>query len=638
MNRDHTHRFKARAWIVVAGAFLQASCDAQEPSQCNLTSAPASMAAALPALAELSPFCPLFYGTDTEFLPYQTHGEYSATYLGSWGGLGTGLTTPLAPSVPYEDVTLEDLDQNNANTQTNYKLWYTDTTERCEDVWITGADIPPLRVFWNAATPGGHWETSLVLIQNKRNVVIDGLFIKQMGGQSAETIRSSKHTIFVDGCEQLIIRNSYFAGPVGTAHIKVQGCQQVFIENVEIDGVPYLQLVPDSTETAKVSGAGVVVLNGDSKVDCSNPAFDCTNPEDFSEDYDCGALAPGEAYADRSHIYPCAEGSTCYAQDLRWLVIQNSTFHGYEYSPDGLVDENHDAIAVSSPADGLIFNNSIYDWDAGDSLIDVDHRRVCDKSYAEHTFRIERNSLAGHLIKTPGISDTTNKLIYANNIFWNTTIHDYHRRHPVYYVHNTFLFDDDTGSGTVFIKQQSRYTEPTSAPSDGSTYLFQNLIRSQTSAAQMTYGLKFVRRSTVDLALATDWKRKVQGDHNLFMLHALEYMFYDGDNYGSDSSLYAQTLLDWQSRGTKPYLDIDSVENSILSLLTFNLPSGTASVDGALVKGVSLGTAMIPNFVSSFPGAPIWRTLPVDALRIDRDFSGNNRPPANMTPGAIQLP
>lgn len=375
------------------------------------------------------------------------HGCYSDTYESAWSRLPSG--RGFAPGAPDGEWTslvlpikLSQADAEELVVEEDYPLlWYTRSSDD-PDLHLTGDDIPPVSVEWIGNEPTTN-ASSVVRIQNKRHVVIEDIAIRQLGHKDHNSLgglRTGKHSIFVDGCETLVVRNVYFSGPVAHSHLRVRGCRYIFIENVEVEGLPLAELLLDTARAGlgvgSVAGSGIFISNGnDSGSDCSEPGSGDISY--FEDDF-------------------CDGSEACYANDLEWVVIQNSHVHDYTLNPDfDTVKNNHDGIAIESPADGIIFNTVVEDWWAGDALIDVGHRRGCDSDYVGHRFRVERNVLKGSpyepsTVKTTGRwepSDATessgNAIVMANNFYKDLHIVDYHSDFPVYHVNESFYASED---------------------------------------------------------------------------------------------------------------------------------------------------------------------------------------------------
>jgi hypothetical protein len=367
------------------------------------------------------------------FSDYTEHGEYSEAYVSDWSRLDSGRSfAPDRPAVGWTNRAFPKLSEPVANE--DFPLWHTSPSED-PDVHLTGDDIPPLQVRWTADETS--YETSVIRIHNKRHVVIENIAIEQLGHvdrNDPSKLRTGKHSIFVDGCESLVVRNVYLAGAVSHSHLRVRGCRSVFIENVKVRGLPVERLLSpearDGLGEGRIAGSGIRIDNG------NDAGLDCSEVRD-------GEVDP--RYVNRA---VCGEDSAeCFVHDLAWVVIQNSHVYDYTLNPDR-ADTNHDGIVIESAADGIIFNNVVENWWGGNALVDVSHRRGCDEGYRGHRLRVERNLLLGSpyepsTVKTPGRGSSDNAILMANNFYKDLHIVDYHEDYPVYHVNESFYASDD---------------------------------------------------------------------------------------------------------------------------------------------------------------------------------------------------
>ncbi len=206
------------------------------------------------------------------------------------------------------------------------------------------------------------------------------------------------HSVLIENCDTAVIRNSFFAGATEHAHVKIKGCREVLVDNVEIGGIDY-----DESGRHR-AGGGIFIENGNAQREGS-----------FG--------GPGW-------------------RELEWVVIQNSYIHDLTAS-DG-TRRNHDAILVHTPADGVIFNNVVENWLGryGDAAIDVGFRR---DGPGGRFLRIERNVVRNAtLTKTPGeFGDGSSAVLWANNVMVNAYHGDYHEGWSNHFVHNTYVWDPD---------------------------------------------------------------------------------------------------------------------------------------------------------------------------------------------------
>jgi hypothetical protein len=299
-------------------------------------------------------------------------GQYSSVYLGDWSNLPNGKATPRSQYA--NEKILEVIGDTSKKVHLNE-----------EEVHLKNIRID---VRWK--NPYHKYRNTLYLIRNCDRVIVDNVHIKQLDSD----YRASS-SIFIEDCKEVVIKDSYLAGTTNNYHIRIEGCETVLIDNVEIEGLDYF-------EKGIRCGGGIFVNNGDPKMGGKR-----------------GMLSPSP-------------------KDLKWCVIQNSYIHNNLASDK---KRNQDGILVHSAADGLIFNCYFENWQHGDAAIDVSHRRS-DKNYRNHFFRVERNVFDNcDKVKTPGISHKSNNIFFANNVYINTIIGDYHNGWDVYHVHETFLFN-----------------------------------------------------------------------------------------------------------------------------------------------------------------------------------------------------
>ncbi|NJL30159.1 MAG: PEP-CTERM sorting domain-containing protein [Phycisphaerales bacterium] len=321
-----------------------------------------------PALAEgYNPWLP-----DT---PMFEHGQYSGAYISDWSVLPTG-----------KEIAAKDLSQYNFTSikGENKKQSFIN-----QDVYISDLAYD---VRWNT-TDSNKTGTTLFRIQNAGTVVIDNVAIRQMDADYR-----GYHTIMVEGADNVIIRNSYFAGAVDSYHIRLEGVKNVFVENVEFAGIDYFG------DGESRLGGGLWVNNGKN---------------------------------DGEEIY------TPYARLPEWTVVQNNYVHGAIGSDN--TKKNQDGFLFMVPGDGVFFNNVIDTFlqnDRNDAALDVGFRRS-EPEYQNHMFRVERNIIENcSLYKHPG-PGSPNELLFANNVFVNARMADYHKNddNNVTYVNNTYIFD-----------------------------------------------------------------------------------------------------------------------------------------------------------------------------------------------------
>jgi len=309
------------------------------------------------------------------------HGTYSSQYLGDWADLPNGRMLPRRGAA--------GLPRDVADGSDVRKFFKGQKLVELKDI--------SLRVKW--LRPFHKFRTTLFHIRDCEKVVVENVSIIQ-----ADADYRAAHSILVENCDTVVIKNSYLAGAVGRYHIRIEGCRRVFIDNVEISGHDY-------GKDGVRSGGGIWIDNG---------AVSDKNP---------GGRPNSEA------------------DDMEFCVIQNCYIH------DNLAaDEwrNQDGILIHSASNGIVFNCFFENWKSGDAALDVSHRRS-DGNYRGKVFRVERNVFKNNkLVKTVGDSYTDNRILFANNLYVNCMFADYHKGWDAYHVNETFIFDENYEEDTFF--------------------------------------------------------------------------------------------------------------------------------------------------------------------------------------------
>ena len=209
-------------------------------------------------------------------------------------------------------------------------------------------------------------------------------------------------TFFFEGCDRVTIRRCYLAGSRTKSAIRIEGCREYFIDRVELCGWDY-------PGQGVESGHGIFINNG--------------------AGWDEAKQRPKALYAPN-------------ARDLEWGVIQNCYIHDY---PKVHRQFNHDGILFHAPASGIVFNCTFENYEA-DSCLDISHRRS-DPRYRGHLFRIERNVFRRcHRVKTNGaVGSSDCALLWANNLYIDSSMTDYHHGWKNWHVHETFAFTRNPG-------------------------------------------------------------------------------------------------------------------------------------------------------------------------------------------------
>ena len=217
-------------------------------------------------------------------------------------------------------------------------------------------------------------------------------------------------TILAFGCANLTIRDCYLMGYTSRQHILIDGCAQVFIDKIRIEGAPYNSdyYVGDGIRISNFGGqgteSGVIQWTGTS------------------------------GYGFNLQYY----------QPLKWLVVQNCYFKNLNV---GNSYQNFDGLASDRPAKGIVFNCYFENW-YGDA-IDWAYRNwqnadgsliTCnaDNSYnvfndcaENNVYRVERCIFyncfdAKYEGEGPNASINGPTIFCTNNIYFNTPTDDYH--------------------------------------------------------------------------------------------------------------------------------------------------------------------------------------------------------------------
>ncbi len=257
-----------------------------------------------------------------------------------------------------------------------------------------------LKVDWPTG-PTQKYEGTLFLIRNCEEVLVENVAVVHTNADYR-----GQHTFLIENCGKVTIRNVYSAGAIDRHHIRLEGCREFLIERVEISGWDY-------GDAGVRCGGGIFINNG------------VTRPDG------------------RVHLY------TPKRRELEWGVIRDSWFHDY-LTQDGGPWRNQDAIGFHAPSDGLVFNCAFDRWLAGDGAIDDSHRRH-DPAYRNKVHRIERCLFRDcRLVKTDGAKGSPDcVIVWANNVYINTWLADYHKGWTNWHLHETYLFEKPM---PVFVK------------------------------------------------------------------------------------------------------------------------------------------------------------------------------------------
>ena len=316
------------------------------------------------------------------------HGKYSQAYQSDWSQLPTG-----------KELAGHDVAQMEFRTVVGEEVRRVFRNE--EEVRLSG---DRLKVHWNL-DECNKYRNTLYLFENCEKVVIEDMAIIQ----TDPDFRASSTFLF-EACGSVVIRDCYIAGTCGKHMIRIEGCEEYFIDRVEIDGVDYPGI-------GMKAGPGIFINNG--------------------AEWDEKKKRPGAIY---SQLF----------RELRWGVIQNCYIHNH---PSIEAETNHDGILFHAPADGIVFN-CVFENYEGDSCLDISHRRN-DPGYQNHHFRIERCIFARcHRVKTNGAAGSGScSILWCNNVYINSSFTDYHHGWPNWHVHETYIYD---GYGGYFLSMRCR--------------------------------------------------------------------------------------------------------------------------------------------------------------------------------------
>ena len=250
-----------------------------------------------------------------------------------------------------------------------------------------------LKVTW--PEPTNKYSGTLFYLHDCEEAVIENVSVVHMNADYR-----GQHTFLLEGCGKVTIRNVYSAGAVERNHIRLEGCREYEIERVEISGWDY-------GKDGVRCGAGIFVNNGITKED---------------------------GQVDLAAAHP---------RELEWGVVRDSWFHDY-LTQDGTW-RNQDGILFHAPSNGIVFNCVFDRWKAGDAALDDSHRRH-DARYRNKVHRIERCVFRDNqLVKTNGATGSPDcVIVWANNVYINSWMGDYHKGWTNWHLHETYFFEDKT--------------------------------------------------------------------------------------------------------------------------------------------------------------------------------------------------
>ena len=210
----------------------------------------------------------------------------------------------------------------------------------------------------------------------------------------------------INNCHSVKIENSTFKGPVILNHIEIENTEHIYIDNIEISGTED----PNASGTFYLGGA--IAIKGGNQ---------------------------------NQHV----------KRSISSTIIKNSYIHDFTARSQKMKDKNptyynYDAAGIRSPGTGIFFNNYIENYfvkhpdyyntnsdsfglpDPKVTGLDVGHSRGdsaalnsnSHKYYSKKTFKIERNIFdnvrENKITGKFGESWQNNKLLFSNNIYFNT--------------------------------------------------------------------------------------------------------------------------------------------------------------------------------------------------------------------------
>ena len=142
------------------------------------------------------------------------HDKYTQTYQSDWSKLPTGevLAKHDVSKISFKEANGEDVRQ------------YFDEQEK-----VHLKDLH-YKVKWNQKNNKS--KTTLILIENVNEVILENISIL-----NTDPDYKAYDSIRVEGADRVIIRNLYLAGTVQSYHLRLEGCGEILIENVEIAGI-----------------------------------------------------------------------------------------------------------------------------------------------------------------------------------------------------------------------------------------------------------------------------------------------------------------------------------------------------------------------------------------------------------------
>jgi hypothetical protein len=426
-----------------------------------------------------------------------------------------------------------------------------------------------LEITWDVSE-SSNYNTSFIYINNVEDITIENLYIKQMNDEQL-----GSYTIVINDCGKLHIKNVYISGPIRKSHISVDDCEEVLIENVELAG----KAIEHDGNEYYIMGGGISI--------------------DFG-----------------------SKGSQP-LREPKWLVMQNIYIHDFNFTEiDG--DRNHDAIAIRSPGDGILFNTYIENWrlsgindqgyDVSGSGMDIGHARwELGSDYTNKLFRVERNVLVNSPSnKTAAYDWESNSLFFANNIYYNSSLLSYSCKTPIYQIHETHYIDADFAANEVW--KSTGCTLAGDGIPHAQVYRENSLVVATDSVLE-----KFVTLSG-GLSSSLDGDNILNYDHNTYLFNADPIAWQNSLLEEEDPGIpYLMSWSDWQANGQ----DVNS---------TYNKTSDDCFKDAANGDFSLLSTCEAKN-----NGSNNYKNLiDYDGTKVMQDFNGNERDELTPSAGAFE--
>lgn len=296
----------------------------------------------------------------------------------------------------------------------------------------------------------GYFYNNVISIKGFDKVIIENISLELSDPElinDFEDVKDLKFTnnstIKIDDCKNVEIRDCYFAGIARRYHLEIVNCKNTFIDRVEIAGLKFGKNYNNPDSIYYVCGGGINIKNDKFK--------------------------PGDVVEGFLNVI-----QNCY-------IYNNSPFPGEI--------NNRDGINTSVAANTLIFNCFIENWGIGyykgkggaDCAIDISEPAV-PVSIKNYVFRAEHNIFKNckavknsySYFNKEGCNDYTmsdtiinSKLkreykltsinnfdciahLYCGNKYINTAIWDYCYGYSVYYLYESFVFDDSASKKYLY--------------------------------------------------------------------------------------------------------------------------------------------------------------------------------------------